>query len=260
MLAGVVLLLSGDYTKAQRVKSSTKAGEQRKAEKGLKDNRYFIYFLNTTVTNFGTDTQHNAFREIVQRDIFSQFLYMKYMFYESFSEIRKCQKNLIVLYREFLRSDIEMAKKQLDDFAPIVIASKDPLARLYLRLGYREAVSTSIEMGMGDHYRETLYSMRLYKYVKAIKRIKEAKKYAFYAAIRARQTEKEKRANKPFTYDDVEKKLSDIVSPADLERFRIISIDSFYKSKEPVTSFDAIWEKPELESLDDFKKYLESEE
>ncbi|MGL4369937.1 MAG: hypothetical protein ACRCUT_09750, partial [Spirochaetota bacterium] len=127
---------------AQKLKSSSKAGEQRKAEKGLRDNRYFIYFLNTTVTNYGTAAQKTAFREIVQRDIMSQFLYLKFYFYESFSEIRKTQRRLIDLYRELLNSDIDMTKAQLDRFAPAVISSDDPLAREYIRLGYRETVNT----------------------------------------------------------------------------------------------------------------------
>ena len=42
---------------AQRTKSSQNAGEQRKAEKGLKDNKYFLYFIDPSVTNFGGDEE-----------------------------------------------------------------------------------------------------------------------------------------------------------------------------------------------------------
>jgi hypothetical protein len=255
-----VILYVPSNSGAQRVKSSNKAGEQRKAEKGLRDNRYFIYYINSTVTNYGTDDQKKAFREIIQRDIFSQFLYMKYMFYESFGEIRKCQKNLIVMYREFLKQDITMTKAQLDEFAPKIIASKDPLARLYLRLGYRETAVTAIEMRMADNYRTTLYSMRLYKYVKAAKRVKEAKKYAFLALIRINQTPLEKKENKPITFKVIDEKLSALVSPDELEKFKLMNVDAFYKTSVNKSIFDSVWEKPELESLDEFQKYLKTAE
>ena len=259
LISAASFLVSPDLH-AQRVKSSTKSGEQRKAEKGLKDNRYFIYFLNSTVTNYGTEKQQTLFRETIQRDIFSQFLYMKYLFYESFMEIRKCQKNLINMYKEFLTQDIVMTKHELDTFAPKVISSKDPLARLYLRLGYRETVSTSIEMGMADHYRETLYSMRLYKYVKAVKRVKEAKKYAFLAYMRASQTNDERQSKKVLSFDEINKKMSSLLPADEADRITTMNYDAYYRSKKPKSFYDTVWENPDLESLEDFKLYLKTKE
>ena len=259
LCAFAVFVFMPEESGAQRVKSSNKAGEQRKAEKGLRDNRYFIYFINSSVTNYGTDDQKKVFREIIQRDLMSQILYLKFMFYESFVEIRKSQRKLIDIYREILRSDIDMSKKMLDAFAPAVISSEDPLAREYLRLGYRETINTSIEMGMGDNYRPTLYSMRLYKYVKAVKRIKEAKKYGFYALIRARMTKEEKAKFKTITYDDIDARLGDIVPKEEIDRFKLMNCDAFYKVQEKATFFDTIWQNPELDTLPDFRKYMNSD-
>lgn len=244
---------------AQWEKSSNKAGEQRKAEKGLKDNRYFVFFINTTISNYGSDQQKAVFKDVVQRDVMSQFFYLKFMFYESFVEIRKEQRKMIDLYRELLRNDINMTKALLDAVAPVVISADEPLAREYLRLGYRETVNTGIEMGMADNYRQTLYSMRLYKYVKAIKRIKEAKKYAFYAVIRARMTPEERQKMKTITYSDIDKRIGDLVPKSEIERFKLMSVDAFYKTKDPKSLFDTIWEDPQLETLPDFRKYMKSD-
>jgi hypothetical protein len=241
---------------AQRSQSSTHSGEQRKAEKGLNDNRYFIYFLNSTISNYGTDEQKKIFREVIQRDIMSQFLYMKFMFYDSFVQIRKAQNQLITLYKESLKADTEQTKLQLDMFAPLVVNSKDALARHYLQLGYRETVNTRIEMGMADNYHETLYSMRLYKYVKAIKRIKEAKKYGFFAAIRAHQTQSEKIKQKPITFEDIDKNLSTLVDRIEIEKFKIMNIDSFYRFKDSKSLYDSVWENPSLETSGELRKYL----
>jgi hypothetical protein len=244
---------------AQRSQSSTKAGEQRKAEKGLNDNRYFIYFLNSSVTNYGTDKQRELFTEVVQRDIMSQFFYMKFLFYESYFQIRKSQKQLITLYREILASEIISAKKQLDSYAPEVVTSKDALAKHYLYLGYRETTNTKTEMVMADSYRDSLYSMRLYRYVKAIKRVKEAKKYALFAAVRLKQTPQEKIKQKPITYEEIEQKLPGIAPKDMLDQFRLISADSYYKTTKR-SIFDSVWEKPDLDSNEEFRKILNNKD
>ncbi|HEY1407240.1 MAG TPA: hypothetical protein VF857_11570 [Spirochaetota bacterium] len=153
-----------------------------------------------------------------------------------------------------------MTKRELDSFAPKVINSKDSLARLYLRLGYRETVNTSVEMNMADHYRETLYSMRLYKYVKAIKRIKEAKKYAFLAYIRASQTNEERQSRAIMSFDEANKKLNQILPKEDADLLTTMNYDAYYKSKNDKSFFDTVWENPDLESLEDFKLYLKTKE
>jgi hypothetical protein len=239
----------------QRSQSSTKAGEQRKAEKGLNDNRYFIYFINSSITNYGSDKQRELFREIVQRDIMSQFLYMKFLFNESYFQIRKSQEQMISLYREVLSSEIVSAKKQLDSFAPVVVTSKDALAKHYLYLGYRETTSTKNEMIMADSYRTTLFSMRLYRYVKAVKRVKEAKKYALFAAVRMKQSPQEKVKQKSITYDEIEQKLPGMVPKDMLDQFRLMNADSYYKTVNR-SIFDSVWEKPDLESKEEFRKIL----
>jgi hypothetical protein len=254
------MYLSSDYVLvAQRSQSSTHAGEQRKAEKGLHDNRYFIYFINSTITNYGTDIQKNQFKEIIQRDIMSQFFYMKFLFFDSYSQIRKSQKKLIDLYREILASEIITSKQQLDRFAPEVVSSKDFLAKHYLYLGYRETTSTKVEMTMADNYRDTLYSMRLYRYVKAIKRVKEAKKYSLFAVIRLHQTPEDKMKQKPITYDEIEKKLPAIIPKEEYENFKKQNADSYYKTVD-ISLYDSVWKKPELDTVEEFSKLLKKAE
>jgi len=172
---------------AQRTKSSLSAGEQRFAEKGLKDNRYFFYFINSSVSNLGSEKEKKIFKEAIQRDMIAQILYMKFSFHDSFVEIRKAQKLLIDLYRQTLKRDIATTKTLLNSFAPEIINKNKRRPRHYLSLGYRDAAVARQYLVMADNYRETLYSLRLYKYVKAIKRAKHGKRYAFLAALESKQ-------------------------------------------------------------------------
>jgi hypothetical protein len=246
---------------AQRTKSSLSAGRQVNAEKGLKDNRYFFYFINSSITNFGTEEDKKAFREAIQRDILAQILYMKFHFGDSFTEVRTAQKILIQLYRAALTRDIEDGKKILNSFAPEVIDKKDYLSRHYLRLGYRDIESSRINMLMADNFRESLYSLRLYHYVKAIKEAKHGKRYAFFSMLEARNPRAVKPGNGSLSYSAMTEKLKNIAdgNPASFEKFSLIHADNYYKSPSGQTIFDLVWEKPNLYELKEYEEYIKKD-
>ncbi len=264
---------------AQRTKSSLAAGKQRNAEKGLKDNRYFFYFINMSITNLGTDDEKKQFKEAIQRDIIAQNLYMKFMFGESFEEILKSQKILITLYQKTLNKDIAMAKKLLNGFAPAVIRTNDYLARHYLRLGYRDTTDASIDLLMADNFDERLYSMRLYRYSKAIKKVKHGKRYALFALLQIkflkdknkelerqaydsqtydRKTYKDKK--KEFgqhTYDELKKLITDASSNEQRDYNLLIHTDNYYRSKDEKSFYDVIWDKPDLSEIKEYNEYMQ---
>lgn len=252
-------LSAGDDLRAQRTKSSLRAARQIHAEKGLKDNRYFFYFINNSITNFGTDEERQLFKEAIQRDMIAQQLFMKFLFGDSFSEVLKAQKILIDLYRATIARDVAEGKKMLNGFAPAVVKSKDNRARHYLHLGYRDIEMARLDMGMADNFRESLYSMRLYHYVKAIKEAKHGKRYALYANIEAAIHQGEKPALGIMDFDRL-KELITRTSPADLKEYHLlVHTDNYYKSKDTLSYFDRIWEQPNLDEIKEYKEYLEKQ-
>jgi hypothetical protein len=245
---------------AQRTKTSQRAGEQRKAEKGLKENRFFFYFINASISNFGSDEDKARFKEAIQRDILSQLLYMRFNFRESYIELRRSQKILIDLYVKTLNADIGRARSLLNGFAAPVIESKVDRARSYLWLGYRDMKSAETNLMMGDNYQESLYAMRLWQYVKSIKLAKNARRYAFLAAIEiALPYGKRKLVNRP-TYDEVEKNIKDLLDQSQKDYYLLVHMDNHYRFKDKTSFYDAIWDNPALQELDEYKKYLGEEE
>ncbi|MBP7738419.1 MAG: hypothetical protein KA369_20765 [Spirochaetes bacterium] len=254
---------------AQRTKSSLSAGKQRNAEKGLKDNRYFFYFINMSITNLGTDEEKKHFKEAIQRDIIAQNLYMKFMFGESFDEILKSQKILIDLYRKTLRKDIAMARQLLNGFAPAVVRTNDYLARHYLRLGYRDATDAGIDLLMADNFDERLYSMRLYRYSKAIKKVKHGKRYALFSLLQTKYYEDKKKGigvegvrdrKKEFgrhTYDELKKLITEASAPDRRDNLLLIHTDNYYRSKDEKSFYDIIWDKPDLTEIKEYNEYME---
>ena len=262
---------------AQRTKSSLSAGEQRYAEKGLKDNRYFFYFINSSISNFGTEEEKTLFREAIRRDMIAQILYLKFLFHESFVEIKRSQKILIDLYRKVLIKDIAMSKELLNRFAPAVVEVKDGSALEYLHLGYRDMKVAEQYLLMADNFRRDLYSMRLYKYVHAIKTAKHGKKYAFLGALLARDMDnvfkrkrtermaqfdleqlvrKTKLAIRQLSFDALSKRIVEIPPPEQTAAYQTMHLDSVYRSREPKSLYDAIWEEPRVSELPEYKRYI----
>ncbi len=241
---------------SQRTRSSLSSGKQRNAEKGLKDNRYFFYFINTSITNLGTDDEKKFFKEAIQRDIIAQQLYMKFLFGEAFNEILKAQRLLIGLYRGILGRDIEMTIRLLNGFAPAVLKTNEFLSRHYLRMGYRDAEDARIDMVMADNFRETLYSMRLYRYAKAIKKVKHGKRYAFFSELRAKKLPDEKKELGRLNFDELKKLIGQSAGADEKDYYLLLHTDNYYRSKEEKSLFDRVWEKPELFEVKEYEEYL----
>ena len=259
LIAAAAFLFAGlSMASAQRTRSSTSAGKQRNAEKGLKDNRYFFYFINTSITNLGTDDERKLFREAIQRDIIAQQLYMKFLFGESFEEIRKAQKILIDLYRSTLSRDIKHAKELLNSFAPTVVQHGPFMARHYLRLGYRDAEDARIDMVMADNFQEGLYSMRLYRYAKAIKKVKHGKRYAFLSLLESKAgTEKKKKDFRFMSFDELKDLIRDASADDRKDYHVLVHTDNYYRSKDEKSLFDTVWENPQLFEIPEYREYLQ---
>ena len=226
---------------AQKAASSTRAGVQRFAQKGLKDNRYYIYYINSTITNFGSEEDRTKFEGIIRRDILSQVMYLKFDFRAAFRQIRRNQKELIELYMKKLEDEEISVKALLDDFAPLAVNSGDAKSKHYLKLGYRELSSAKIESTMSDNYKPLLYSLRLHKYSRAMKRLKEAKRYAFLARIQPHLSREEKIKEKILSFEEILAKIEIFSEGVEREKFKLMHYDSYYLTPSQSSIVDSVW-------------------
>lgn len=256
LLSAALCALPVSDALAQRTKSSQAAGEQRKAEQGLKDNRYYFYFINSSITNFGSDQEKTLFRKAVQYDILAQILFMRFEFRNSYIEIRKSQKLLIDLFGITLTRDLSTSKKLLDEFAPQAVNSKDNRSKTYLWMGYRDQKSAEINQLIGDNTTVSLYSMRLYQYSKAIKMAKHARRYALLSKIEHQITPEQQRYTKNLSYDDIDTRLSKVPSSDRIDYYRRVHMDNYYKVANNRSLYDEVWDNPSLKELDEYSTYF----
>ena len=157
ILIFILIILFSVPAFSQRTKSSLSAGEQRHAERGLKHNRYFFTFINSTVSNSGTNREKELFTEAARRDLLARILYMKFQFHDAFIEVKKSQSILIDLMQIITAREKEGSTQLLNEFAPYILKSGDKAARKYLSLGYRSSNEAGKVMIMADNLPERNY-------------------------------------------------------------------------------------------------------
>jgi len=250
----LILIMLSQNVYSQRTKSSLSAGNQRRSEKSLKDNRYFFYFINTTVSNSGTEEEKKIFTEAVRRDILARMLYMKFAFNPAMTEIIRTQQLLIKLFSAVALREIEDAKNLLNGNAPEILKSGCRSAKKYMSLGYRSIDWARKVMIMSDNLPENNYSIKLYEYVKAIKNAKYSKRYAIISLIENRiPPEKRGRINYN-KYKTVKELIEKYIQ--DREKYLFIHSDNFYKIVSSESVYDTIISSPELDHIPEYEKYI----
>lgn len=168
------------------------AADQTSVERMLKENKVYLEFLDTCITNLG-GKEGDAFFNVCEMQFNADVSFLQSDYSRAFKYIYGSQGKQIPLYVEVLsRYYLEEAKGILDKIAPNVIKSKNAPARLYLTLGYRDRAVSSNTQTVADASHPRLYSDKLYKYQEAVKVARRSMRYAFLALFESRDIETKK--------------------------------------------------------------------
>ncbi len=174
VIAIILIILAGFTT-------SYSAIDQTYVERILKENRDFIDFIDYGVTNFSPDSKNDLFT-IYQKHFNAEVAFLQGEYKRSFDNVYDSQKYMVTLYEKLLVDFyLEDSKNILDNIAPEIIRSKDPIARQYLTLGYRDRTLARTHYTVGEASHPRLYSYKIFKYVDAINMARRAKRYGFIA-------------------------------------------------------------------------------
>lgn len=161
--------------------TSYSAIDQTYVERILKENRDFIDYVDFGVTNFAPDKKNDLFT-IYQKHFNAEVSFLQGDYKRAFDNVYDSQKDMVVLFETILTEYyLEDSKNILDNIAPEIIRSKDPAARQYLTLGYRDRTLARTHYIVGEASHPKLYSYKIYKYVDAINMSRRAKRYGFIA-------------------------------------------------------------------------------
>jgi hypothetical protein len=155
--------------------------DQAYVERLIKQNREFIDFIDVCITNFNMDKKDDLLT-IYQKHFNGEVAYLQANYKRAFDEIYSSQKDMAALYELFLTEYyLEDSKNILDEFASNIIKSKNPIAKHYLNLGYRDRALARNLYVAGEAAYPKLYSYKIHKYLDAINLSRRAKRYAFIA-------------------------------------------------------------------------------
>ncbi len=167
--------------------------DQVTTERLLKENKHFIDFINITITNFG-NKKIDDFKRIYEKHFNAEVAFLQSDYSRAYKRIYASQKDMVKLYEDLLKDHyLEDSKSILDKLAPEIIRSKNARAKLYLTLGYRDRTVGWTHFTVGEATNPKQYSKKLYKYEKAIKMSRRAKKYGFLALFESRNAEEKRK-------------------------------------------------------------------
>lgn len=194
---------------------------QTLVERILNENRYFLEFINTSVSNFGTQNNIKQLKDANQKHFNANLWYLQSEYSKAYKEIRGSQEILRDLYLDLLENRyIEDTQTLLNISAPVIIQSKDKKAELFLRLGYRDLASSHQYRKVGYNYNKFLYSNKIRYFIDGIKRARRAKRYAFLALIESKTPLEEKEDYKKQTLDEALNPEHRFERQTDYERIR----------------------------------------
>lgn len=167
--------------------------DQTTTERVIGDNKAFIEFMDVALSNFGADAEKDDFFKIYQEHFNGEVAFLQSEYKRAFRKVYDSQKMNVVLYEKTLSVQyLEESKQLLDRMAPFVIKSKNPLARLYLSLGYRDrALAASIKKS-ADASHPRLYSYKISQYIEGIKLSRRAMRYSYLALFESQDVETKK--------------------------------------------------------------------
>jgi len=178
------------------------------SEKIIKDNHYFITFINTGVSNFGSEEQKKNLYKAQQFDHNARLYHVALDFKHTFIEVRKSHVAMRDLYYDMLQNTyIKTTLEMLDAIAPQIIASKDAKAARFIQLAYRDLQDCRRYVRFGRNLNKFLYSMKIRYYIDAVKLIRRSKRYGILALMEINTPYEDKAEYKTQTLDEAIRKV-----------------------------------------------------
>ena len=172
-------------------------------EKILAENKHFIEFLNSGISNFGEGEHLKTFQAAALEHYKAQKEYLSGHYKQTHGHVRESQKIMKDLYYDVLNDYYQKDTRELlERNSAMIVETKDVRASHFMRLGYRDLRVSEIYEGKGFNHNKHLYSTKIYFYIDAIKYARQAKRYAFLAIIESQTPYADKDDFKQQTMDD----------------------------------------------------------
>ncbi len=153
-------------------------------ERHLGENRYYMEFANTGISNFGDEAIQKKLTEIARLDFVSYQLYLSGRYNQCFRDIEAIRGKIVNLYETLFYDYYEKDTLfLLNEHSASVISRQDKRAMKLLELGYRDLKTARVKANKARYYQKNLKAIKIHLYIEAIKYARQAKRYAFLALM-----------------------------------------------------------------------------
>ena len=171
--------------------------------KAIKENEYFIDFLNVCISNFANENTIKDFKKANQLNFEAKVEFLRSNYSKTLSLINTSQNILKELYHNMLSNVYDKDTEFLLNIAaPLIVNAKDKKGEYLLSKGYDNLEISRKYLKIGFNWNQFLFSNKIRYYIDGIKRARQAKRFAFLAIIESKTPLEEKKAYKTQTLDE----------------------------------------------------------
>lgn len=109
-----------------------------RVERGIKTNEFLIQALNSTISNLGSEANKALYKRIIQHHVETNQLYFQFDLEKSYSELKRTQDLLVILYSDVIESSRKTIRGELDSLGQKAIRETETKPKKHLEMAYRE--------------------------------------------------------------------------------------------------------------------------
>ncbi|TGK33339.1 hypothetical protein EHQ12_11330 [Leptospira gomenensis] len=218
-----------------------------RVEKGLKTNEFLIKALNSSVSNLGTEADKALYKRIIQHHVETNQLYLQFDLERSYSELKRTQDLLVILYSTLIESGKKTVRSELGFLGYYAIRGTEAKPKKHLELGYRELASAEQKKLISDNTRPYLQPIKLELLYESLKLLKQSRKYVVLLSMEYLSD---------FPSDPESEDFLGILNEINRamfsrkDEFARIHFDNHFHAYSGENLYDTYWQDPALEELE----------
>ncbi|MBW9231586.1 hypothetical protein JQK62_04100 [Leptospira santarosai] len=218
-----------------------------RVERGLKTNEFLIRALNSSISNLGTEPDKALYKRIIQHHIETNQLYFQFDLEKSYSELKRTQDLLVILYSNLIEASNKTIRGELNSLGQKAVRGTEAKPKKHLELGHRELAAAEQKKIIADNTRPYLRAIKLELLYESLKLLKQSRKYVVLLSMEYLSDFPPNPETEDFLgiLNEINRAMF-----SRKEEFAKIHFDNHFHTYSGENLYDTYWREPALEELE----------
>ncbi|EJP01789.1 hypothetical protein J9305_01185 [Leptospira interrogans] len=218
-----------------------------RVERGIKTNEFLIQALNSTISNLGSEANKALYKRIIQHHVETNQLYFQFDLEKSYSELKRTQDLLVILYSDVIESSRKTIRGELDSLGQKAIRETETKPKKHLEMAYRELSAAEQKKNISDNTRPYLQPIKLELLYESLKLLKQSRKYVVLLSMKYLSDFPPDPETEDFTgiLNEINRAMF-----SRKDEFAKIHFDNHFHTYSGENLYDSYWQDPALEELE----------